>query len=422
MTTTPAKPASPHSLAAAGGLDVVAVRADFPILDRRVHGRPLVYLDNAATTHKPRAVLDCVQSFYRESNSSVHRGVHQLSEQASAAYEAARARVQRFINAREAAEVVFTHGATEAINLVADGLAETLTGDHDVIVTEMEHHSNLLPWQVLCRRTGARLHVVPFREDGTLELDAFAGLLTDRTRLVALTHVSNVLGVVNPVREVVALAHARDVPVLVDGAQSVPHLPVDVQALDCDFLACSGHKMYAETGIGVLYGKREWLERLTPGRVGGGMVQSVRTHDATYADLPLRFEAGTPNIAGALSLAAAIDYLDALGLDAVAAHERRLMEQAVAQLTEIAGVRLYGPRVDRCGALSFNIAEAGGYDVALILDKLGVAVRSGTHCAEPLLRRYGTAGAVRASFAVYNSTEEVDRFAEGVAKARSMLS
>ena len=403
-------------------IDIPAIRADFPILAREVRGRPLVYLDNAATTHKPRSVLEEVLAFYRDLNSNVHRGAHSLSEQASDRYEAARETVRRFIGAADACEVVFTHGTTDAINLLAASLGEQQVGVGDeIVVTEMEHHSNLVPWQKLCARIGATLKIVPFDEDGSLRTEMLESRLTERTRLFALTHVSNVLGTVNPVKELVRLAHARDIPVLVDAAQSVPRFPVDVGDLGCDFLVFSGHKMYAETGIGVLYGGAEWLRRLPAGRYGGGMVATVDWERTTEADLPFKFEAGTPNVAGAVSLDAAIRYLNAIGMEAVAEHERQLMRYAMRRFTELDGVRVYGETAGKCGAVSFNLDGAGAYDVALILDTLGIAVRSGTHCAQPIMRHYGVNTAVRASFALYNTTEEIDALIDGVKRARAML-
>jgi cysteine desulfurase/selenocysteine lyase len=402
--------------------DVDAVRSAFPILGTPVGGKPLVYLDNAATTQKPRAVLDRLLAFYTQCNGNVHRGAHRLSREASDAYEVARETVRRFIHARDVGEIVFTHGTTDAINMLADcfGVEQLEPGD-EIIVTEMEHHSNLLPWQKLCARRGARLQVLPFADDGALRADLLADLLTDRTRLVALSYVSNVLGRVNPVREVVATAHARDVPVLVDAAQAVPHLPLNVQALDCDFLAFSGHKMYAATGIGVLYGKTAWLERLPPRRYGGGMVDAVDWQATTFAELPFKFEAGTPNIGGAVSLAAAIEYLATIGFDAIEQHEQAVMHHAMERLAALSGVHIYGHGSNKRGAVSFNLEGVDAYDVAQILDQLSIAIRSGTHCAAPVMKHYGVRHSLRASFALYNTIEEVDRLIDGLRKAQTML-
>jgi cysteine desulfurase/selenocysteine lyase len=403
-------------------IDITAIRSDFPILASTVHGKPLVYLDNAATTQKPRAVLKRLLAFYSESNAGVHRGIHHLSELASQSYEAARESVREFVHARDAREVVFTHSTTDAINMVARCFGEQwVKAEDEIVVTEMEHHSNLVPWQALCEQRGAKLKVVPFNDDGSLQTDAFESYLTENTRLVALSYVSNVLGVVNPVRELIRIAHAHDVPVLVDAAQAVQHMAVDVQDLDCDFLAFSGHKMYAETGVGVLYGKEKWLERMPPCRYGGGMIGSVDTHRSTFADPPFKFEAGTPNIAGAITLEAAINFIDAIGMKAIQQHEQELMNHAMESLSTLDAVSIYGTAAEKCGALSFNLDGASAFDAAMILDRLGVAVRSGTHCAELVMRHYGIAGAVRASFALYNTIEEVDTLVEGVRKAQTML-
>ncbi|MFW6061726.1 MAG: aminotransferase class V-fold PLP-dependent enzyme [Planctomycetota bacterium] len=403
-------------------LDISTVRADFPLLDSTIHGRPLVYLDNAATTQKPRAVLDRLMAFYRESYSNVHRAVHTLSEEATEAYEGARETVRQFINARAVEETIFTHGTTEGINMVADCFDRQWVQPGDrIILTEMEHHSNLVPWQMLCQRSGAELKVIPFADDGSLQSEQLASLLTDRTRLVAMSWVSNVLGTVNPVRQLIEAAHQRDVPVLIDAAQAAPRMPIDVQELDCEFLAFSGHKMYAETGIGVLYGKREWLERMQPTRYGGGMVRSVDWGRTSFEEPAQKFEAGTPNIAGAVSLDAAIRYLEEIGMGAIYEHEQELMRTAMERLGAIDGVRIYGTTPTKCGALSFTLEGGGAYDVAAILDKLGVAVRSGTHCGEPVMRHYGIGGTVRASFALYNTIAEIDALTEGVQRARAML-
>lgn len=403
-------------------LDIDAVRHDFPILATQVGGRPLAYLDNAATTQKPQAVLDRLLAFYRAANSNVHRGVHHLSELASEQYEAARETARAFLNAHTANEIVFTSGTTDAINMLADcfGACCLKPGD-ELIVTAMEHHSNLVPWQMLCRRYQAKLRILPFDDSGALQLDQLGDLLSERTRLIALSHVSNVLGRVNPVAEVVRRAHARDIPVLVDAAQSAPHIPLDVRQLGCDFLALSGHKMYAATGIGVLYAREDWLERLPPARYGGGMVDRVTLQHTTFAELPFKFEAGTPNIAGAVSLAAAIDYLRSLDLDHIAQHEDAVMHHAMERLGALDGLMLYGSGGDKCGAISFNLDGLAPYDVALILDQLGVAIRSGTHCAEPVMQHYGVTQSLRASLGVYNTTDEIDRLIDGLRRARTML-
>ena len=401
-------------------LDIEKIRADFPILGALAYGKPLVYLDNAATTHKPRTVLEKIMSFYCESNGNIHRGTHFLSGKASEAYEAARDSVRKFINAAHAREILFTQGTTAAINLLAQSFAapRVRAGD-DIVITEMEHHSNLVPWQMLCERSGAELKVIPFDDAGTLRSDLLPTLVTDATKLIALTHVSNVMGVVNPLREIIAFAHARGIPVFVDGAQSVPHIPIDVQDLDCDFFAFSGHKMYAETGIGVLYGKERWLEQMPPYQFGGGMIASVDFAKTSFAEPPFKFEAGTPNIAGAVSLGAAIAYIDAIGMDAIAAHERELVSYAERELSALEGVTIYG--TPRCGAVSFNVASIGPYDACMLLDKMGIALRSGMMCAEPVMKHFGTRGAIRASFALYNTTREIDALVEGIKKVQSLL-
>jgi cysteine desulfurase/selenocysteine lyase len=403
-------------------LDISKIRADFPILSRNIHGQPLAYLDNAATTQKPLQVIDRIVEFYATFNSNIHRGVHSLSEEASGLYEGARTRVQQFIQAAAPAEIVFTRSTTEAINLVAESFGEAFVKEGDeIVITEMEHHSNLLPWRNLCHRKRAELRVVPFRDDGTLVLDQLKSLLSARTKLLSLSYVSNVLGQINPVRDIVALAHAEGIPVFVDGAQAIQHLPVDVQDLDCDFFAFSGHKMYADTGIGVLFGKQKWLEEMPPYQRGGGMINGFSSEEPTFADVPLKFEAGTPHVAGALSLAAAIDFIEGIGLERIAAHEEDLVNYAIEQLQNINGMTVYGDRKPRCGAVSFNLTGVHPYDVGVILDKMGIAVRTGNLCAGPVMQHYGISGAMRASFGLYNTRDEVDRLIHGIEKARQLL-
>ncbi len=402
--------------------DLAKIRADFPILLQTVYGRPLVYLDNAATTQKPQMVLDSIFDYYSGCNGNIHRGVHFLSEQASGLYEATRGRVQQFINAAQPAEIIFTRGTTESINLVAASFGEAFVGEGDeIMVTEMEHHSNLVPWQCLCRRKGARLKIVPFNDEGSLPIERMADLFSARTKLLSLTYVSNVLGRINPVREIIKLAHSHGVPVLIDGAQILAHLPVDVQEMDCDFLAFSGHKMYAETGIGVLYGKREWLEKMPPYQSGGGMISSVAVDETTYGDLPLKFEAGTPHISGVVTLSSAIDYIQTVGMKNIIEHEAELMSYALEQLQTVEGITLYGGTAQRCGAVSFNLDGMHPFDVGSILDKSGIAVRTGALCAEPVMKHYGISGALRVSLAMYNTREEIDRLIAGLQKARLLL-
>ena len=411
--------------------DIHTVRKDFPILSREVYGRPLVYLDNAATTQKPLCVLDAMRDEYLNVNANVHRGVHYLSQQATDLHEAARERVRQFIHARNIEEIVFTRGTTEAINLVAQTFCESqMTEGDEVIVTAMEHHSNIVPWQLQATKRGIRLRVIPLRDDYRLDLDAYSQLFTDRTRLVSVTHVSNVLGTMNPVADIVRIAHEHGVPVLVDAAQSAPHKPLDVQALDCDFLALSGHKMYGPTGIGVLYGKEEWLDRLPPYQGGGEMIDRVTWEHTTFERLPFKFEAGTPDYIATHGLATAIDYIEALGLDAIAAHEHELGAYAYQQLQQVDGIHIYAPTSDGGkptigddwgGALSFNVGNIHHLDIGTLLDRLGIAVRTGHHCAHPLMDRLGVQGTVRASFALYNTLEDVDAFVAALQRILPML-
>lgn len=398
--------------------DVARVREDFPVLAERVHGKPLAYLDNAATAQKPRAVIQRLAKYYETENSNIHRGVHRLSEKATQAYEDARGTLRRFVNAAEDREIVFVRGATEAINLVARcyGGARLQAGD-EVVVSAMEHHSNIVPWQIVCREKGARLRVVPIDDRGDMVLEEYHRLLGPRTRMVALPHVSNALGTVNPVRELVRAAHGVGAPVLIDGAQGAPHAVVDVQDLDCDFYAFSGHKLYGPTGVGVLYGKADLLEAMPPYQGGGDMILSVSFEKTEYNVLPYKFEAGTPHIAGVVGLGAAVDYLEALGLDAVAAHEDRLLAHAVERLARTPGVRFIGTPERRASLVSFVLDGVHAHDVGTILDREGVAVRTGHHCAMPVMERYGVPATVRASFGCYNTETEVDALADGLEKA-----
>jgi cysteine desulfurase/selenocysteine lyase len=399
--------------------DPGAVRSDFPALQQEVRGAPLAYLDNAATTQKPQAVIETVARYYREDNANVHRAVHLLSARATAAYEGARAKVAQFLNARSAAEIVFLRGTTEAINLVANGLG--LQAGDQVVLTHMEHHANIVPWQLQQARSGAVLRVLPISPRGELEIEAIEGLLNARTRLMTVTHVSNVLGTVNPIREIVTMAHERGIPVLVDGAQAVPHLEVDVQALDCDFYCLSGHKLFGPTGIGVLYGKAERLGVLPPYQGGGEMIRRVSFEGTKFADPPQRFEAGTPHIAGAVGLGAAIDYLQGLGRAAAAQHEQDLLLYATERLREVPGLRIIGESPDKIAVVSFVMEGVHAHDIGTVLDHKGVAVRAGHHCAMPLMEFYGVPATARASFAFYNTREEVDRLVEGLHLAREML-
>ncbi|HYO53205.1 cysteine desulfurase [Archangium sp.] len=402
--------------------DVARIRADFPILHQEVRGRPLVYLDSAATTQKPRAVIDALVHYYTHDNANVHRGVHALSERATQAYEGARERVRRFINARETKEIIFVRGCTEAINMVAQTYGRSKVGPGDeVLITAMEHHSDIVPWQMLCQQVGATLKVVPVDERGDLRLEQLDAMLTERTRLLAVTHVSNALGTVNPVREIIKRAHARGVPVLVDGAQALQHFRVDVRELDCDFYAFSGHKMFGPTGIGVLYGKASVLEPLPPWQGGGDMILTVTMDKTVYNRLPYRLEAGTPDISGAVGLAAAMDYIESVGLDAIAAHDRELLEYGTRALEGVPGLKLMGRGGERSGVLSFVMEDVHAHDVGTILDREGVAIRAGHHCAQPLLSCFGVAATVRASLAMYNTREDIDALVRGLHKVREVF-
>ena len=402
--------------------DVNAVRVDFPILGRRVHGKPLVYLDNAATTQKPQAVIDRLVRYYCEENANVHRGVHALSAEATDAYDAARERVRRFLNAAEVREVVFVRGATEAINLVAAtfGRAHVQAGD-DIVVSEMEHHSNIVPWQMLCEEKGARLRVIPITDAGELRLDEYERLLGARTRIVAVTHVSNALGTINPVDQIVRLAHDRGIAVLIDGAQAVAHMPVDVQAIGCDFYVFSGHKVFGPTGIGVLYGRAPLLDSMPPYQGGGDMIRSVTFERTLYNEVPYKFEAGTPNIAGAVGLATALDYVSAAGLDRVAAEEHELLGYGTSALSEIPGLRLTGTAPRKAGILSFVMDDVHPHDIGTILDRDGVAIRAGHHCCQPLMARLGVPATVRASLALYNTREDIDALVAALRRVREVF-
>jgi cysteine desulfurase/selenocysteine lyase len=404
------------------GFDVGRVREEFPALKQLVHGKPLVYLDNAATTQKPQLVIDAITHFYQEDCSNIHRGVHLLSERATKAYEDARLAVQQFINAADPAEVVFVRGTTEAINLVAHSYGRTHVQAGDaVLISAMEHHSNIVPWQILCEERGARLRVVPMNGRGELLLDELEKLLTPRTKLVAVSHVSNALGTVNPVRQIIAMAHEHGTPVLVDGAQAVPHLQVDVQELDCDFYAFSGHKMYGPTGVGVLYGKKRLLEAMPPYQGGGDMISSVTFEKTTYNRLPFKFEAGTPNIAGVIGLGAAIEYLERTAVDRVAAHENHLLTYATERISSLPDVRLIGTAQEKAAVLSFVLEGVHPHDIGTVLDHEGIAVRTGHHCAQPVMQFFGVPATARASFALYSTEEEVDALMRGICKVQEIF-
>ena len=407
--------------------DVQKIRENFPILSRQVYGKPLVYLDNAATTQKPLCVLDAMRDEYLNVNANVHRGVHYLSQQATDLHEAAREKVRSFINARKIEEIVFTRGTTEAINLVAASFCESqMKAGDEVLVTEMEHHSNIVSWQLQVMKRGIVVKHLPITDDGRLCLDSVETHITDRTKLISIAHVSNVLGTINPVEDIIKIAHAHGIPVLVDGAQSAPHMAIDVQAMDCDFFAFSGHKMYGPTGIGVLYGKEEWLEKLPPYQGGGEMIDKVTWEKTTFERLPFKFEAGTPDYVATHGLATAIDFLNSVGLDSIKAHEEELTRYCMEQLQTIEGMHIYGPAIsgssaDKDAVVSFNVGNIHHLDMGTLLDRLGIAVRTGHHCAQPLMDRLGISGTVRASFALYNTKEEVDALVAGIRRVSQMF-
>ena len=402
--------------------DIQKIREDFPILDREVYGKPLIYLDNGATTQKPRQVVEAITDEYYSVNANVHRGVHFLSQQATELHEASRETVRRFINARSSNEIVFTRGTTESINLLASSFADSQMKEGDeVIVSVIEHHSNIVPWQLQAARKGIVLKVIPMNDRGELLLDEYEKLFSERTKLVSFAHVSNVLGTVNPAKEMIATAHAHGVPVLIDGAQSVPHMKVDVQDLDADFFAFSGHKIYGPTGVGVLYGKEEWLDKLPPYQGGGEMIQSVSFEKTTFNELPFKFEAGTPDYIGTTALAKALDYVSAIGMENIAAHEHELTLYAMQRLKEINGMRIFGEAEHKSSVISFLVGNIHHLDMGTLLDRLGIAVRTGHHCAQPLMIRMGIEGTVRASFGLYNTKEEIDMLAAGIERVSRMF-
>ena len=402
--------------------DIQQIRADFPILGRTVYGKPLVYLDNGATTQKPRCVVEAITGEYYNTNANVHRGVHFLSQQATELHEASRETVRRFINARSTNEIVFTRGTTESVNLLAATFCQSqMQAGDEVIVSTMEHHSNIVPWQLQAMQRGIVLRVIPMDDAGNLLLDEYEKLFSPKTKLVSIAHVSNVLGTVNPVGKMIRTAHGHGVPVLVDGAQSIPHMPVDVQALDADFYVFSGHKVYGPTGVGVLYGKEDWLDRLPPYQGGGEMIQHVSFERTTFNELPFKFEAGTPDYIGTTGLAKALDYVSALGMDHIAAYEHELTEYALQRLGEIPGMRIFGQAPERGGVISFLVGNIHHFDMGTLLDRLGIAVRTGHHCAQPLMERLGIEGTVRASFGLYNTKEEVDALVAGIDRVRKMF-
>lgn len=402
--------------------DIYQIRKDFPILSREVYGKPLVYLDNSATTQKPRIVVDAIANEYYSENANVHRGVHFLSQQATELHESARAKIAKFLNASSPSEIVFTRGATEGLNLVASSFGEAFLKEGDeVIISAMEHHSNIVPWQLLEMRKGIKIKVIPITEDGELRVDEYEKLFDERTKLVSVTHVSNVLGTVNPVKGLATIAHSHNVPILIDGAQSVPHIKVDVRDMDCDFYAFSGHKIYGPTGIGALYGKAEWLEKLPPYQGGGEMIKNVHFGHTEFEDAPLKFEAGTPDYVGSHSLATAIDYVESLGLDNIAAHEHELLEYATKRLESIPGMRIFGKAKNKSAVISFVVGNIHPLDLGTLLDRLGIAIRTGHHCAQPLVESLGVQSVARASFGLYNTLKEVDALFNGIERVMKMF-
>ena len=401
--------------------DIEAIRSEFPILSETINDHQLVYLDNGATSQKPKVVLDVIDQYYREENANIHRGVHTLSQNATAAYEASREKLQRFINAEHLSEVIFTKGTTDGINLVANGFTNLIDASSEVLISAMEHHSNIVPWQMLCERTGAKLKVMPMTDQGEIDLPKALNLITERTAIIAMVHVSNTLGTVNPIETIIETAKGYNIPVLLDGAQAVPHQSVDVQALDCDFYTFSAHKMFGPTGIGVLYGKQEWLSKLPPYQGGGDMIKTVTFEKTEYNVLPFKFEAGTPNIVGGIAMGAAVDYIQKIGYDFIGRHEKALLDYATEKLQQIDGLRIIGVAKNKAAVVSFVVDGTHPYDMGMILDKLGIAVRTGHHCTQPIMDYFGVPGTVRASFAFYNTFEEVDKLVAAVERARLML-
>ena len=402
-------------------MNVYEIRDQYPILNRKIEGKPLIYLDNAATSQTPRCVVETINDMYYNHKSNVHRGVHTISQEATNIMEATREKVRQFINAKSTSEIVFTRGTTEAINLVASSFGDSLYTGDEIVLTVMEHHSNIVPWQLLQRNKRLKIHVVPIDSNGDLDLNAYEDLFTENIRFVAFTHVSNVLGTINPVKQMVQIAHRYGVPVLVDGAQAAPHMKIDVQDLDADFYCFSSHKMYGPAGIGVLYGKEQQLSRMVPYQGGGEMIGNVTFEKTTFAELPFKFEAGTPDFVGIAAFGAAIDYINSLGIENIASHEHLLLDAATSQLMEIEGMRIFGTSATKEGVISFLVNDINSYDMGLLLDKLGIAVRTGHHCAQPLMKHLGVTGTVRASFALYNTLEEVTAFAQAVARVAKMF-
>ena len=403
-------------------LDLKRIRLDFPLLENSMRGKPIVFLDSAASSQKPKVVIDAISDYYKHQHANVHRGVYQLSQEATDAFELGRERVRKFLNAESSDEIIFTRGTTESINLVASCFGRKYLKEGDeVIISVMEHHSNIVPWQMICEEKAAILKVIPLNDEGEIRMEAFKALISDKTKIIALAHVSNALGTINPVKEVIKIAHSHNIPVLIDGAQATLHSKVDVQDLDADFYAFSAHKAYGPTGMGVLYGKRKWLESIPPYQGGGEMIETVSFNKTTYNKIPFKFEAGTPNIAGAIGMGVALEYILSIGYDFIAKHEQMLLKYATHQLSEIAGLKIIGTAKNKASVISFNVDGIHPYDIGTLLDKMGIAVRTGHHCAQPLMEYFQIPGTVRASFAVYNNKEDIDRLVEGVKRAVNML-
>lgn len=401
--------------------DIEKIRSDFPILSKKINGKSMVYLDNSATTQKPQEVINSVVNFYTNMNSNIHRGDYFLSEQASTIYESARKKVKDFINAEKTEEIIFTSGTTESINLIANSYGRAfIKKDDEIIITEMEHHSNIVPWQMLCLNKKAKLRIIPVDKNGDLNLEILNKLITEKTKLISVTHISNVIGTINPVKEIIEIAHRKNIPVLIDGAQAIPRIPIDVQCLDCDFYVFSGHKIYAETGVGVMFAKEKWLNAIPPYKYGGGMISKVSFDKTTFAEPPFKFEAGTSNISAVISLGKAIDYIEKIDINEIEKHENFLTKYAFEKLSNIEGITVYGNPQKRCGVISFNLDDIHHYDAIMILGKMGIALRSGKHCAEPLMDHYKIKGSIRVSFAIYNSREDVDILVNGIRKVQEM--
>jgi cysteine desulfurase/selenocysteine lyase len=402
-------------------MDIQKIRADFPMLHTTINGKPLVYLDNSATTHKPQQVIDSIIEFYTKMNSNIHRGVHYLGQQASTLYESARETVKDFLHASTEKEIVFTSGTTESINLIAHSFGNTFIGEgDDIIISEMEHHANIVPWQALCKKVRANLKVIPFDDNGVLSIDSLNSLITKKTKLISLTYVSNTIGTINPVKQIIHLAHDHNIPVLIDGAQAVQHMPINVSELDCDFFVFSGHKIFSETGVGVLYAKKKWLETIPPYHYGGGMISTVSFEKTNYADIPFKFEAGTRNISAVISLGTALKYVKNIGFKRIKSHEQNLLFYTMKRLQELDKLIIYGHAPHRCGIISMNLDNIHHYDAAMILDHLGIVIRSGKHCAEPVMDHYGITGTIRASIGLYNSKEDINRFIGGLQKVQEL--